>query len=310
VRAVRREAADVVAVVLAATDDAPLPGFAPGAHLRFHFGGGIVRQYSLCGDCVQTGTWEVAVKLEPASRGGSQAMHALREGDSVTVSGPWNEFEVDWAAPHSVFVAGGIGITPLLAMWREARRRDASCELHYFARSREHAAFLSQLEALPRVHLHLGLEPSDVTRRLNEVFAACARDATVYLCGPQPLLDAGRAAGAAAHLAVRFESFGGAAAPVSAPVSEVGEAFTVCLAKTGVELAVPKGKSILDVIERAGITVDSSCREGNCGVCFASVLEGVPDHRDEFLSEDARREGKSMAICVSRSLTPRLVLDL
>jgi vanillate O-demethylase ferredoxin subunit len=306
VRRVRREAADVVCVVMAAEDDSALPAFSPGAHLRFHLPSGLVRQYSLCGDCVVTGAYEVAVKLEPSSRGGSRAMHALREGDRVAVSGPFNNFEVDWSAPHSVFIAGGIGITPLLAMWREARRRDASCELHYFARSREHAAFLSLLEGSGRAHLHFGLDAPAVRPALDGIFSACANNATAYLCGPQALMDTARQAAAAAGLQVRAESFGAA----SAPRAGGGDAFTVRLARAGLELTVPPGKSILDVIERAGIGVDSSCREGVCGVCFAPVLEGVPDHRDEFLSDEARREGKSLAICVSRSLSPVLVLDL
>jgi vanillate O-demethylase ferredoxin subunit len=306
VRRVRREAAEVVSVAMAAEDGSALPAFAPGAHLRFHLPSGIVRQYSLCGDCTETSAYEVAVKLEPASRGGSTAMHALREGDRVAVFGPWNNFEVDWSAAHSVFIAGGIGITPLLAMWREAHRRDASCELHYFARSPEHAAFLSQFEGIGRVFLHFGLDASAVRPKLDQIFSGCAKNATAYLCGPQPLMDTARTAAAGFGLQVRSESFGAA----SAPVSLAGDTFTVRLAKSGVELPVPKGKSILDVIERAGIEADSSCREGVCGICFASVLEGVPDHRDEFLSEDARKEGKSIALCVSRSLSPVLVLDL
>ncbi|MEV7375210.1 PDR/VanB family oxidoreductase [Streptomyces sp. NPDC090301] len=296
------EAEGVLSVELTHPDGKPLPAWTPGAHIDVHVGGRI-RQYSLCGDPQDQGAYRIGVLNEPSSRGGSRHVHTqLRPGQSVTVSAPRNHFALEEAVSY-VFVAGGIGITPLLAMAREAARRGAEWRLVHGGRSRASMAFTAELALLEG---EVELVPQDERGHidLDAVLTPLPDGALVYACGPEPLLAAVAERCPADRL--RLERF---AAPTAERTGD-DEEFEVECRASGLTLRVDAHTSILDAVESAGIGVDSSCRDGICGSCETRVLDGTPDHRDFLLSEAERTAGATMMICVSRCASGRLVLDL
>lgn len=277
--------------------DGDLPAWTPGAHVDLVLGPSLTRQYSLCGDPADRSVWRLAVSREPESRGGSQYVHdKLHEGTFVDVEGPRNHFPLE-PAPRYVFLAGGIGITPIRPMIDAAAASGADWQLHYGGRSRAAMAFADELSELgPRVHLTEGL--LDLPAILGEP------GALVYCCGPAPLLDAVEKLVPAEHL--RVERF----TPRAQGEPVLHSSFEVELARSGRTLTVPTDRSILAVVEAAGVPVLSSCQEGTCGTCETGVLSGEVDHRDSLLTEDERAANDTMFICVSRAACPRLVLDL
>lgn len=319
---VRAEARDVVLLELRAASGVALPPFEPGAHLEVELPNGLVRHYSLCSDWREREHYLVGVGRALNGRGGSQYIHQhVRRGMSLKASAPRNHFALDAQARGFVFVAGGIGITPIHAMvqWCEANRRP--WRLVYAARSRQRAAFYEALRELPdRVQFHF----DDENAGLLDVQAALAGvepGERIYCCGPAPLVKAVREA--TAHLpegTVKFEFFTAPAdarpqarqeaGPAAAPVGAADGAFRIELRRSGKCLDVPAGQSILEVLERHGHEVPFSCREGLCRTCETPIVEGTCEHRDYVLSSDERAAGKSLMVCVSRSLQPLLVLDL
>jgi ferredoxin-NADP reductase len=307
-RVVEKAAASegVVTLTLARPDGGRLPDWAPGAHVDLILPNGDTRQYSLCGDRWDAHTYRVGVLREPAGRGGSAYVHdELRPGDLVGVGGPRNNFPLV-PGERYLFVAGGIGITPLLPMIRQADLLGADWTLVYGGRTRASMAFLAELEAYgERVHVvpqdEFGL--IDLPRWL----AAPDPATKVYCCGPGPLLDAVEkgCSGWPAH-ALRTERF--VAREQGAPARSAP--FDVELARTGTTVTVTPDVSVLEAVGRAGVEVLSSCRQGTCGTCETDVLHGVPDHRDSILDDAERAAGDCMFVCVSRSLGDRLVLDL
>ncbi|MFF5937892.1 PDR/VanB family oxidoreductase [Streptomyces sp. NPDC012508] len=297
------EADGVLSVELVHPDGKPLPAWTPGAHVDVHVGG-FVRQYSLCGDPQSAGVYRIGVLNEPASRGGSRHVHtALRPGQQVTVSEPRNHFALEDAGGY-VFVAGGIGITPLLAMAREAERRGARWRLVHGGRTRASMAFTAELTALGGGALTLVPQDEAGHIDLDAALAGLDEDTLVYACGPGPLLAAVEERCPPERL--RLERF-------SAPVVERGGedgGFEVECRTSGLTLDVGPGTSILDAAEAAGLDVRSSCRDGICGSCETRVIDGVPDHRDFLLSEAEHAVNATMMICVSRCASGRLVLDL
>ncbi|MEV8568700.1 PDR/VanB family oxidoreductase [Streptomyces sp. NPDC051322] len=303
VRTMTWEAEGVLSVELVHPDGKPLPGWEPGAHLDVEVGGR-TRQYSLCGDPQDVSRYRIAVLNEPSSRGGSRYVHTeLRPGRTVTVVGPRNHFALVDAARY-VFIAGGIGITPILAMAREADRRGTPYTLVHGGRTRASMAFGSELAALTggEVTFH----PQDELGHIDlaQALADAAPGTLVYCCGPEPLLAAVEAACPAELL--RVERF---AAPVTEHTGD-DAAFEVECRASGVTVTVDGGTSVLAAVEAAGIGVGSSCRDGICGTCETRVLDGVPDHRDYVLSEAEHSSNATMMICVSRCASGRLVLDL
>ncbi|KOQ99409.1 PDR/VanB family oxidoreductase [Pluralibacter gergoviae] len=296
---------DTVLLTLAHPEGHPLPAYTAGAHIDLHLGDGLVRPYSLCGDPADRGCYRLGVLKEPASRGGSQAVHALREGDSVQVSEPRNLFALAPDAGHSLLVGGGIGITPMLAMAAELQAAGRSWSLHYCARTRADAAFLSRLangDWADRVHLHFGDERRMV---LAEVLSSLSPATHIYVCGPQRLMDAVKEAGLAAGVPpeqLHQECF-------SAEVA-TGGAFEVVAAASGVTVQVAEDQTIVAALAQAGIKVQVSCRQGICGSCLTNVLEGEPDHRDSFLTDEEKADGDQMLLCCSRARSARLILDL
>ncbi|KOV64018.1 PDR/VanB family oxidoreductase [Streptomyces sp. MMG1121] len=303
VRRMTWEAEGVLSVELTHPDGKPLPVWAPGAHLDLHVGG-YVRQYSLCGDPEDTGVYRLGILNEPSSRGGSRHVHTtLRPGQTVRVAGPRNHFPLDRAASY-VFIAGGVGITPILAMARQAQRDGIPFRLVHGGRSRASMAFGGELAALDGGEVTLVPQDEQGHIDLARALDGLPSDTLVYCCGPEPLLKAVEEAVPEGQL--RIERF---AAPV---VERHGDdsAFEVECRTSGVTLNVGGGTSVLEAAENAGLTVSSSCREGICGSCETRVLAGTPDHRDFLLSEAEHATGGTMMICVSRCASDRLVLDL
>ena len=297
----RTEVADgVVALDLAPTNGRPLPPWTPGSHVDLLLGDGLERQYSLCGDPADRTTYRVAVLREPDGRGGSVAAHALAVGDTLRLRGPRNHFAFSPDGP-TVFVAGGIGITPMLSMIAAAVAAGADWSLHYAGRSRTTMAFVDELVAAHprRVHVYA----ADEGRRLDVAAVTTGPAGQVLCCGPRRLLEAVESsvgAGWAVHTE-RFE-----AREFGPPLWS--EPFDVELALSGTTLTVPPGRSILEVVEDSGAMVVSSCRVGTCGSCETPVLEGTVEHRDSVIGPGG--SGTTMMICVSRAACDRLVLEL
>ena len=298
----------VVALWLVPAGTAPLPPWTPGAHIDVHLPGGLVRQFSLCGSPASLLGWRVAVLLEPDGRGGSALVHrALAEGDELTVSPPRNHFELHNESAY-LFVAGGIGITPIRPMIAEAERLGRPWRLAYAGRSRATMAFLDDLS---RYGDKVTLWPGDEAGRMDlaALLGPEAPGTGVYCCGPASLLDdAARQCDAlglpAGTLHVeRFTSLDDAA-------GHAGGCFEVELASSGQVIAVDDGQSVLAALRGAGVEVLSSCEEGTCGTCETGVLSGVPDHRDTVLTPAERAACDLMMVCVSRAKTSRLLLDL
>ncbi|MER5265461.1 PDR/VanB family oxidoreductase [Actinosynnema sp. NPDC002837] len=276
----------------------PLPAWEPGAHVDLVLGPDLVRQYSLCGDPADRSALQVAVLHEPAGRGGSRYVHStLGEGSAVRVRGPRNQFPLV-AAERYLFVAGGIGITPIVPMIRAVADRSASWRLLYGGRTRSSMAFAGELR--DRYGDRVVVRPQDETGLL-ELDSFLEADVEIYCCGPEPLLAAVEQRSPARLHVERF---------TPRAVEGPRTSFEVELARSGRTLVVPEGESVLYAVEEAGIAVLSSCREGTCGTCETGVLAGVPDHRDSVLDEGERAACDVMMICVSRSRSPRLVLDL
>ncbi|MGC5566271.1 PDR/VanB family oxidoreductase [Streptomyces sp. FR-108] len=289
-----------------------LPGWEPGAHIDVVLGPDLERQYSLCGEPADRRSWRVAVLREPAGRGGSAHVHGqVRVGDKVRVRGPRNHFAL-LPSPCYLFVAGGIGITPILPMLAAADAAGADWTLLYGGRTRASMAFKEELEPYgDRVRV----VPQDECGLLDlaGVLGGAPRpDTLVYCCGPGPLLDAveERCAGWPGGT-LHVERFQPGAAEVTAPQEADAETeFEVVLERSGRTLTVPADASVLDTVRAAGVEVLFSCTEGTCGTCETDVLDGTPDHRDSVLTAEERAAGETMLICVSRCLGKRLVLDL
>lgn len=298
----RRErlAAGVVGLTLRRSDGAPMPSWTPGAHVDLLLDNGMTRQYSLCGDPADRARLRIAVLREPDGRGGSAHVHDhVTEGARLRMRGPRNHFALVPARRY-LFVAGGIGITPILPMLGAV----ADWRLVYGGRTRESMAFRDELA---RHGDRVTLLPQDEHGLLDvpSLLAEPDGDTAIYCCGPEPLLAA--VAEASAHWpagALHVERF--------TPVEDTGDRrpIEVELARSGRTVSVPADCSILAAIEAAGVAVLSSCREGTCGTCETDVLDGVPDHRDSLLTDEERAAGDTMLICVSRAAGDRLVLDL
>ncbi|MBP2366570.1 PDR/VanB family oxidoreductase [Pseudonocardia parietis] len=297
--------ADGVALLtLRRTDGADLPDWEPGAHVDLVLTGDLTRQYSLCGDPAERALWRIAVLRDPGGRGGSAHVHdVLAEGDTLVVRGPRNHFPLV-PAPGYVFVAGGIGITPLLPMLAAADAAGADWRLVYGGRSRSSMAFGDLAEHHPD---RAELRPQDETGLLDLAgILDAAGGRAVYCCGPEALIEAVEQECARRDRTVHVERFAQKPAATDGPQ----DAFEIELAGSGAVVAVPAGRSVIDALDDAGVTVLSSCREGTCGTCETGVLDGVPDHRDSLLTPEEQAANDTMMVCVSRSRSPRLVLDL
>jgi len=317
----RRVVADgVVALELGAADGYDLHPFTAGSHIDVELpvkdahGHFMVRQYSLCNDPSERDRYVIGVSRDPSSRGGSVYLHdEVKPGDLLHISTPRNHFELYEPAEHTVLIAGGIGITPLLAMARRLSALGKRWRLFYCVRTEQRAAFLDEIRALPGEVIPIfdgvpGGKPIDLERVMRET----ASDAHLYCCGPNGLMEAfERAASNRPARNVHVEWFKPRPVEPRPVAAAAGDgSFEVKLAHSGLTLKVPADKSILDVLVDAGVAVQYSCCDGVCGTCETRVLDGVPDHRDSvLLGEDAGAVDRIM-LCVSRSASPCLTLDL
>ncbi len=308
VERVETVAEGIVRLRLAAPEGGTLPRWAPGAHIDVECGEtGLSRQYSLCGDPADAGAFEIAVLRESASRGGSTWVHdTLRAGMRLKIRGPRNHFRLDEEGRRAIFIAGGIGITPISAMARRARELGIDYELHYSGRSRATMAFIDELAQQhgERLHLHVSDEG---TRNDLDALQVDAHT-RVYACGPARLLDALQAASEAwPEDALRVEHFAASMGQLD-PANE--HAFEVELKDSGLVLTVAPDQTVLDALRRANIDVQSDCEEGLCGSCEVRVLAGQIDHRDVVLTRAEREAQSRMMTCCSRAKGARLVLEL
>lgn len=304
-----QQGTDVLVLDLCSTDGHNLPEFEAGAHVDVHLPGGLVRQYSLCGDPADRSFYRLGVLKDPASRGGSEAVHGtLSKGTVVTISSPRNLFPLDNTAGRSLLLGGGIGITPMIAMAYALHAANADFELHYCGRSRSHAAFLEELAQAPFakcVTTHFDDEPNSKLD-LSRVLGSQVSNTHIYTCGPSGfmtwIIEGAKAAGYKDDH-VHREYF-------QLEVDNSGDAFEVHTARTGKTLKVNAGQSIVEALADVGIAIEVSCEQGVCGTCLCDVLEGEPDHRDVYLTEDERAANDQILLCCSRSRSGRLVLDI
>ena len=306
------EAEGICSFELSAADGTELPPFEAGAHIDVHLADGLVRQYSLCNDPRERRRYLISVLKDPQSRGGSHAMHELIcTGQTLTISLPRNLFALEPTASRHLLFAGGIGITPMLAMAYTLAQQDVPFELHYCFRSSERAAFLPLLVQVPfagRVILHDDSGAPSQKLDAAALLASPDEGSHLYVCGPggfmNHVIDTAQHAGWPANQ-VHREFF------AAAPIDHIADAaFEVELARSGQIFQIPADRSVFEVLEEAGIAIDSSCEQGICGSCVTRVLSGIPEHRDQFLSAAEQAANDQFTPCCSRARTPRLVLDL
>lgn len=314
VRVVRKtaEATDIATFELVDAQGDALPPFSAGAHIDVHLPNGLVRQYSLCNDSAETHRYLIGVLRDPASRGGSLAMHDLvNEGDILQISAPKNHFPLAHEARRSLLLAGGIGITPILCMAERLAISGAEFDLHYCTRSPARTAFRSRIQGsafTSRVHFHF--DDGDAAQKLD-IAATLGKveDGThLYVCGPKgfmnAVLDTARAAGWP-EAQLHYEFFAADVGP-----SDSDESFEVKLASSGRVIKVEKDKTIITALAAAGVEIPFSCEQGVCGTCLTRVLEGVPDHKDNYLTPEEQAANDQLLPCCSRAKSPMLVLDL
>lgn len=305
------EAAEICSFELVDADGRPLPPFSAGSHIDVQVGQGLVRQYSLCNDPRETHRYLIAVLRDAKSRGGSVAMHALEVGEFVEISEPKNHFALAHDAAHSLLIAGGIGITPILCMAERLSNVGASFDMHYSTRSADRTGFAERIRAstfADHVHFHhddmLDAQKLDIRATL----ALARPDTHLYVCGPSGFMD--WVLGAADDLGwpedrLHREYF--AAASID---TALDGSFEIQVASTGAVLRVAADQNVVAALAAIGITVETSCEQGVCGTCLTRVLEGTPEHRDMYLTPAEQAKGDQFLPCCSRSKSARLVLDL
>lgn len=305
---IARAAEDALFFRLEPLDGQALPAATAGAHIDVSMPNGVTRSYSLLEADPQPRAYTIAVKRELASRGGSAWMHeSARVGDTLVIAPPVNHFGLVEAAPHSVLIAGGIGITPVWCMARRLQQLGKSFELHYRARSRESAVLLDELHASGlREHVHLGFSDDASGRRpdIDAIVGDAPQGSHFYCCGPAGMIESFHGACRAVDpVRVHVEQF-------SADIGVLQTGFLLKLKKSGLELRIEPGDTILQRLRAMGLDVPASCEQGVCGSCETRVLHGCPDHKDLILSAQEKQAGTVMMICCSGALSPELELDL
>jgi vanillate O-demethylase ferredoxin subunit len=306
------EAQDIVSFELVSADGKPLPAFSAGSHIDVPAAPGITRQYSLCNAPGEPDRYQIAVLREPASRGGSAGMHErLKVGDVIEISAPRNHFPLAHEATKSLLLAGGIGVTPILCMAERLSAVGADFEMHYCTRSRERMAFAGRIgrsSFANHVRLHFDDGPQEQKLDLPALLATPQTGTHLYVCGPKGFMDAvlgtARERGwPAAQLHCEYFS-------AEVPHSISDQSFEVQIASTGQIIIVPKDKTVVQALTEAGVEVQTSCEQGVCGTCLTRVLEGVPDHKDMYLTPEEQAANDQFTPCCSRAKSARLVLDL
>ncbi|WP_295956407.1 PDR/VanB family oxidoreductase [Rhodoferax sp.] len=306
------EALDICSFELVAMDGAPLPAFTAGSHIDVHLPGGLTRPYSLCNDPTETHRYRIGVLRDPASRGGSMAMHtAVAEGDVLEISAPKNHFALAPEATRSLLLAGGIGITPILAMAQTLAQQGAPLEMHYCTRAEERMAFRSEIAAAAfarDVHLHFDDGSSMQKLSLPDLLAEPQPGVHLYVCGPTGFMDAVLATARASgwpEAQLHYEFFSANVAPSANDAS-----FEVKLASSGRVVRIAADQTVAKALALAGVDIPLSCEQGVCGTCLTKVLEGEPDHKDFYLTPEEQAANDQFTPCCSRSKSALLVLDL
>ncbi|MGY2680734.1 PDR/VanB family oxidoreductase [Pseudomonas sp. CHM02] len=306
------EAVDISSFELRAVGTEPLPPFSPGSHIDVCMANGVTRQYSLCNSPEERHRYVIGVLKDPSSRGGSIAMHEnIEVGQIISISEPRNLFPLEESGKKHLLFAGGIGITPMLAMAHALAVLDADFELHYCFRSIDRAAFAGALQESPfreRVYLHDDSGADEQKLNAKQFLGQIEPDVHLYVCGPSGfmnhILDTAASCGWPKEQ-VHREYFAATAID-----HEGDQPFEVELAISGQVLQIPADRSVFEVLDEAGIEIPSSCEQGVCGSCITRVLQGVPDHRDQFMTPAEQARNDQFTPCCSRSKSPRLVLDL
>jgi len=306
------EAVDICTFELVRTDGEGLPAFSAGSHIDVHLPSGLTRQYSLCNDASESHRYLIGVLRDPASRGGSRAMHdEIEEGMTLRISAPKNHFPMASDASHSLLLAGGIGVTPLLCMAERMAAIGHSFEMHYCTRSPQRTAFrqrIAEAPFAPQVTLHVDDGPVDQKLDIEEVLRAKTDRTHLYVCGPKGFMDwvlaSARAAGWP-ETRLHFEFFGANIEP-----SPADGAFDVQIASSGRVIHIPADRTVVQALGDAGVEVQVSCEQGVCGTCLTRVLQGEPDHKDLYLTPEEQAANDQFTPCCSRARSPLLVLDL
>ncbi|MEO5669171.1 MAG: PDR/VanB family oxidoreductase [Ramlibacter sp.] len=305
------EAQDIASFELARADGAPLPPFSAGSHIDVQVPGGLTRQYSLCNDSGENHRYRIAVLRDAASRGGSVAMHdAVHEGDVIHISEPRNHFPLHQATRTLLF-AGGIGVTPLLCMAQRLCAIGADFNLHYCTRSPERTAFRAEIAAsgfAERVRFHFDNGPPSQTLNVPRALGLPDPGTHLYICGPAGfinyVLQNAQGMGWSAEQ-IHMEYFSAAPQDTSAD-----HAFEVRIASTGKTYPIPADQTIVHALQAHGVDILTSCEQGVCGTCITRVLEGEPDHRDLYFTDEERAKNDQFTPCCSRSKSRLLVLDI
>ncbi|MGY4533025.1 ferredoxin-NADP reductase [Pseudomonas sp. TE3786] len=305
-RGLREEAEGILAVELCMADASPLPfSWEAGAHVDVQMGSGVVRQYSLT-NLADEGCLRLAIKHADDSRGGSRWLHQqLRVGDRLRISAPRNLFPLQPGSGPVLLVAAGIGVTPLLAMYRQCRAQRRPVQLLYFARSAAHSAFIEQFRDDPAVRLVTGLAAAGVGTYLDQHLPEWQAGSQLYTCGPDGFMS-------------RVQQLAGQRGwPVSslfqehfhAPVVSDSQAAELVLARSGKCVTVQAGETLVAAAERVGVSIPTSCGMGMCGACMTAVVSGEIEHRDQYLSDAERASGQWIMPCVSGCAGGRLELN-
>ena len=306
------ETADISTFELVAEGGGPLPAFSAGSHIDVQVPGtDITRQYSLCNDPTESHRYLIGVLRDPASRGGSAAMHSIQEGQVLHISAPKNHFALAHDAQRSLLLAGGIGVTPILCMAERLAISGAAFEMHYCTRSRERTAFYERIansSFVDQVQFHFDDGTSAQKLDIAQLLSAPAAGLHLYVCGPKGFMDAVLASARAQGWPegqIHYEFF-------SAEVVKSADdaSFEVKLASSGRVIKVLADQTVTQALSAAGVEVQTSCEQGVCGTCLTRVLEGVPDHKDMYLTPEEQAANDQFTPCCSRAKTPLLVLDL
>jgi ferredoxin-NADP reductase len=310
---VRNETPLIRAIRLARPHREPLPSWEPGSHIKVRTPKGDDRSYSLVNTSkdasanAQPSSYLLGVRLEEPSLGGSAYMHSLKVDDTVSVRPPCNNFPFQPTNRPVTLLAGGIGVTPVVSIAANLSAHGHPYTFIYAGRSRDHLAFLDEIEALAAERLVVHVDDVSGVFDVERLMTSLTNGEPLYCCGPRPMIE--RAIAVANQLdwpkdRLHFEIF------ATATAQPADQPFQVVLKSSGESYVVPAGKTILDILIEAGKDPLHDCKRGDCGICQVGVVEGVPDHRDFILSDAEKSDGKLMQICVSRSKTPRLVIDL
>lgn len=306
IRAIRWEAEGILSFILEPVDGGLMPSFDPGAHIDVQLAPGLTRSYSLANDPANRTHYEIGVHLSPESRGGSRHIHERwRAGDIVEISEPKNNFPLVEDAAHTVLIAGGIGITPMLPMIARLNRLGRSWELHYVASTPSRAAYVDHVAEYDGVTVVFDGVPGGQRLDLQAISRNAPAEAHLYCCGPSGMLDAFVAINSdrpQGHVHIEYFS--------AETVVATEGGYTLELARSGKTIAVEEGETMLDALLTAGIDIGFACGEGVCGTCEVKVLEGLPDHRDHFLTDADKAANRSIMVCCSGSKSSRLVLDI